>query len=243
MPEVPPADDASDEPGTERPTPLSAREEAERAAADAAERARVARERAEALRRLAEETLAAAERRGGGPLLDADTDTAPGHNAARRLPWRPVAAALGALAVTGLTATSGAMFWTHHVADTQSQRIADYAAIARQGVMNLMSLDYNDAKGSVARILDSSTGRLHEDYAGHADALADNLVKSKIVTAVTIGAVAVESMSPDSAVVLVSTKSQATNAKDGRQEPENFRMAVTLQRDAGRMKIANVDFI
>ncbi|BBZ68116.1 hypothetical protein MINS_35450 [Mycolicibacterium insubricum] len=243
MPEVPPADDASREPDAEQPAGLSAREEAERAATEAAERARAARERAEALRRLAEQTLAAAERRGGGPLLDPETAAAAPAAERRRLPWRPVAAGFAALAVTGLTAAAGAMFWTHRVADTRAQRVAEYTAIARQGVINLMSLDYNDAKGSVARILDSSTGRLHDQYAEHADALAENLQKSKIVTVVTIGVVAVETLSPDSAVVLVSTKSQATNVKDGRLEPEDFRIAVTLQRDGGQMKIADLDFI
>lgn len=243
MPEVPHADDASREPDTEQPAPLSAREEAERAAAEAAERARAARERAEALRRLAEQTLAAAERRGGGPLLDPDAHNAILAAQPQRLPWRPVAAGIAAVAITGLVSASGAIFWTRQVSDTRAQQVAEYSAIARQGVINLMSLDYNDAKGSVARILDSSTGRLHDQYAEHADALAENLQKSKIVTVVTIGAVAVESLSADSAVVLLSTKSQATNAKDGRQEPEDFRIAVTLERDSGQMKVADLDFV
>ena len=52
---------------------------------------------------------------------------------------------------------------------------------------------------------------------------------SKVVTDVTVNATAVESMSPDSAVVLVAATSRVTNASGAKQEPRAWRLWVNLE--------------
>ena len=49
------------------------------------------------------------------------------------------------------------------------QRRAEFEAAARQGVVTLMSLDYNKAKEDVQRIIDNSTGEFKKDFQNHAE--------------------------------------------------------------------------
>lgn len=202
---------------------------AERAARDAEARAVAARARAEALRELAARV--------------AGDNAGTGRRSIRRPGGRAVLVAAAVLAICGLSALSGAMLWQQRGLDVRTQRAAEYQAIARQGVVNMMSLDFNDAEGSVGRVLDGSTGRFHAEYSEQAELLIKGLQRSKVVTEVTIGTTAVESMDADNAVVLVAARSQATNVTDGRQEPQTFRLAVSLARDGDRMKVSEVDFV
>lgn len=211
---------------------------AERAARDAEARAVAARARAEALRELA--ARVAGEQ---SQTVQPEDNPGTGRRSVRRPGGRTVVVAAAVLAICGLSALSGAMLWQQRGIDVRTQRAAEYQAIARQGVVNMMSLDFNDAEGSVGRVLDGSTGRFHAEYSEQAELLIKGLQRSKVVTEVTIGTTAVESMDADNAVVLVAARSQATNVTDGRQEPQTFRLAVSLARDGDRMKVSEVDFV
>ena len=135
------------------------------------------------------------------------------------------------------------MFWQHHQIEKSRQRMAQYAAVARQSAINLMSLDYNDAKGSVQRVLDGATGQFKEDFESQSDALIKGLADAKVVTTVSVQSVAVQEHSDDSAVVLVAAQSQATNVQDARKAPQKFRVVVTLATDNGQLKTSQVDFV
>jgi Mce-associated membrane protein len=60
---------------------------------------------------------------------------------------------------------------------------------------------------------------------------------------VTVNSVAVESMSDDSAVVLVAASSRVTNSAGANQEPRSWRLSVDLQRDGGQIKMSKVEFV
>jgi Mce-associated membrane protein len=194
-------------------------------ASAALERAAAARARAAELRRLALE----AEQASRTPL------------------WRrwgaPVAVAVAVVAICTLLALSGVMVWQGHDADRDRQQAAEYSAIARQSAVNIMSLDFNDAQGSVQRVIDNSTGRFKEEFSSQAESLVKALEKSKVTTEVTVDSVAVESMTDDSAVVLVAAQTAASNADDERKAPQRFRVAITLTRDDGQPKVSDVEFI
>ena len=64
-----------------------------------------------------------------------------------------------------------------------------------------------------------------------------------MITDVTVNATAVESMSPDSAVVLVAATSRVTNAAGAKQEPRAWRLSVNLERDGGQVKMSKVEFV
>jgi Mce-associated membrane protein len=67
--------------------------------------------------------------------------------------------------------------------------------------------------------------------------------ESKVSSKGTVEAVAVESMSDDSAVVLVAAKSDVTNADNTKRPTIALRISVGLMRDGGQPKMSKVDFL
>ena len=121
--------------------------------------------------------------------------------------------------------------------------LREFAAAARQGVVTLMSLDYNKAKEDVQRIIDNSTGQFKQDFQNQAEDFAKVAVESKAVTETTVTGVAVESMTDDTATVIVAASSKVTNAAGAKQEPRSWRLSVNLARDGGQMKMSKVEFV
>lgn len=218
--------------------------EAEAAAAEA--RAEAARARAEELRR----KLQARE------VSPAEPESPPGENAVGesaaavspprtrpRLPTLAVAAA--AILTTACLVVTGWMIWQHRDVAGQHQRAAEYAAAARQGVINLMAIDHTTAQDSVQRVLDGSAGRFRDNFAETAEEFVQALQDEKIVTKATVNDAAVESMTDDSAVVLVSATSrrEGQQAPADQQQPRLWRIVLNMVRDGGQIKMSSVEFV
>jgi Mce-associated membrane protein len=154
-----------------------------------------------------------------------------------------VLAAAAILAICGLLGASGWMLWHHHTVLAERQRSAAYVAAARQGVVNLTSLDFNKAKEDVQRVLDSATGEFRDDFQRRADDFASVVKDSKAVTQGSVTASAVESMSKDSAVVLVLANERVTNSAGAKDDPRAFRFRVSVVRDGDQLKISKVEFV
>jgi Mce-associated membrane protein len=204
---------------------------AEAQAALAEEHARQARTRAAELRRQA-----------AGPA-STTVSSAPVTTARRKSRWRPIAAVAAALSFCAFLGLGSAMTWSHHVAQTHRQQREHAADVARQGVADLMSLNFVNAEDDVQRIMDNATGEFRKDFQGQRYLLVKQLIQLKVVTHVHVTGVAVQSASDDSAVVLVATTSQAANAKDPQTAPKRFRVVVTLAKDQGRLKISQLAYV
>jgi Mce-associated membrane protein len=178
-----------------------------------------------------------------------DVDTAeekPARSRSLRLPlpsWKQVAAGFVVLCTCALLAASGYMVWQHRQAVQEQQRAAEYAAAGRQSVVTLMSLDFNKAQEDVDRIINNSTGSFRDDFKNQAADFVKVAQESKVITEVTVNAVGVQAMTKDSASVLVSATSRVTNAAGAKQEPRTWRLAVSLQRDGGQIKMSKVEFV
>jgi Mce-associated membrane protein len=169
--------------------------------------------------------------------------------AGKRRRWRlgrilKVLAAAVAIACTcALITLSVLMVLNHRHQAAEQQRRAEYAAAGRQSVVTLMSLDFNKAKTDVQRIIDNSTGQFRDDFKNQADDFVKVAQDSKVITEVTVNSTGVESMTNDSAIVLVSATSRVTNAAGAKQEPRTWRLSVNLQRDGGQIKMSKVEFV
>jgi Mce-associated membrane protein len=167
----------------------------------------------------------------------------------KRRRWRvggilKVLAATVAIACTAALITlSVLMVIDHRDQASEQQRRAEFAAAARQSVVTLMSLDFNKAKDDVQRIIDNSTGAFKDDFKNQAEDFTKVAQESKVITEVTVNATAVESMTDDSAVVLVSATSRVTNDAGAKQEPRAWRLSVDLQREGDQIKMAKVEFV
>jgi Mce-associated membrane protein len=164
--------------------------------------------------------------------------------------WRPRLPSLSATAkvaaivlICVFAGASGYMVWQDHDAINREQRAANFVAGARQGIVNMTSLDFNRAKEDVQRVLDSSTGQFRDDFQQRAKDFTAVVEKSKVVTQGTVNAAAVESMDEHSASVLVSATSRITNSAGAKDEPRAWRLRVIVTEESGQYKMSKVDFV
>jgi Mce-associated membrane protein len=235
------------------PLALAEAAEAEAAAAEAEARAAAARARAIRLRREADAAPAehsdeqddptdVAESDDALSTSDTATTTTAQSPRPRRLIWTAVTVVAGILLICAALAGSGYMVWQDRVASQQRQRAAEFAAAARQGVTALMSLDFKKTNEDLQRIADNSTGNFRNSFPAVADKLTKGLEQSKVTTTVTVNDVAVESMTDNSAIVLVAATTEA-KAPDGPPQPRSWHLALGLRRDGGKPKMANIEFV
>jgi Mce-associated membrane protein len=247
---------------------LAEQAEAEAAEAEALAAAARARARAIKLRREAEapadDEVAPAAPATAGDSADEATDTADDNEAveaaevpepteeaepepARRRWWPPtLAAALSAAAIVAICAllgVSGWMAWHHHNVLQERSRAAAYIATARQGVVNLTSLDFKKSKEDVQRILDSATGDFRAQFQKTAEDFASVVKDTQAVAEGSVAAAAVESMDADSAVVLVLSNERVTNAAGAKDQPRTFRFRVSVVHEGDQLKLAKVEFV
>jgi Mce-associated membrane protein len=189
-------------------------------------------------------------------VAEADADTSAADDAAekpaRRWPrrlhrpkWSTVAAALAVVVILAALSGSVYMVLDHRHATQQRQRATEFAAAARQGVVTLTSMDFNNAKEGVQRIADDSTGTFRDDFLKMADDFIKVVEQSKVVSQGTVQAAAVDldTMTDNSAVVLVASTSEITNAAGAKQDPRTYRLIVTIARDGKQLKMSKVEFV
>lgn len=220
--------------------------QAEAEAVDAETRAARARARVRELRQKADLQPA-----GDASEPEDDTDPRPDPDAARSRPatrwWVPkpasAVAIVAVLAGVTLLAASGYLLWGHHLEQREQQRRAAFAAAASQAVVTLMSIDSAKAEDNVRQILDNSTGQFRDDFQAEADDFVKTAQESKAVTKASAQAVAVESMTPTSATVLVTAATTVSNSAGADQQPRNWRLSVDMVEDGQQMKLTKVEFV
>ncbi|MGH3560335.1 MAG: hypothetical protein ACRDTN_00575 [Mycobacterium sp.] len=206
---------------------------ADAAAAEAAARAQQARARAKRLHRHANI----------GPAHRSGPNKSPRRRRRWRLPrWRQLVGGVGVALVCASSAASGSMWWQHRVAAGKRQLAAEFTTAARQVTVALLTLDYTKTEERIQSILDNSTGEFKSRFQANSAEVGERLGQSKVVTAVDVKGAAVRSMSDNAGVVLVAVQTETTEM-DGPSHPESWRMAVSLTRDAGQLKLSDVEFV
>jgi Mce-associated membrane protein len=238
-------------------TALALAEAAEAEAAAAEAQAAAARAHATRLRQQAEakpDSSIDTDTAGAGPGDDDTVIDAPAADSRvprRRRLRRPTTKAIAVGAAIILICTSlaltGFFVWADRIASQKRQRTAEFAAAARQDVVTLMSLDFNKTKEDMQRISDNSTGSFKQHFPLVALQLTNGLQRSKVVTTASVNDVAVESMTDNSAVVLVAATTQAKTPEDpqpnDQQKRQTWHLVLTLIRDNGQPKMSNVEFV
>ncbi len=162
----------------------------------------------------------------------------------RQLPRMSLTLTVAAVvAIVALLGASGWMAWCHYKVGQDRARAAAYVATARQGVINLTSLDFNKAKEDVQRVLDSATGEFKDDFQKRAEDFESVVKDSKAVTEGSVTMTALESMTKDSAVVLVLANERVTNIAGAKDQPRTFRFRVSVVQAGGDLKVSKVEFV
>ena len=123
------------------------------------------------------------------------------------------------------------------------QRRALFVQMARQGAVDLTTIDVGSVDADVHRILAGSVGRFHDEFQERSPAFIDLVkqVQSKSAGAVT--AAGLESENADEARVMVALN-VTTSAAGVQSQPRAWRMRVTVQEVApSQMKMSDVEFV
>lgn len=176
---------------------------------------------------------------------DEESDEESGRRRFRLRRPRPktIAAALVVFIASALLGASLGMVLLHREFAADQQHSAEFAAAARQGVVTLMSLNFNSAESDVKRILDNTTGDFKKDFESQASQFTQMAQESKVVTEATVNSAAVQSISTNTATVLVAVTTKVSNAASNQQEPRSWRLRVNVARDGDQIKLAKVEFV
>ncbi|OBB82228.1 hypothetical protein A5760_14940 [Mycobacterium colombiense] len=161
----------------------------------------------------------------------------------RRPGRKTVAVGVGIVLASASLAASGYMVWQHRTAVHNRQLAPEFSAAARQGITALMSIDPDHAKEDVQRAIDASTGDQKNQLSVLSTLIVNKAEETKVGNKVTIEAVAVESLSDNSGVVLVAAKTDPFGPDNAKPPPALFRLSVNMDRDGGQLKMSKVDFL
>jgi Mce-associated membrane protein len=211
--------------------------------AQAEARAEAARARALQLRQLADATEADGD--GDGDITIAATAAAPAEPRRRlRRPGRKALAVLAAMGcVCASLAASGYLLEQHREVLQQRQRTAEFAAEARNSILLMLTINASTARADVQRFVDETTGEFKAGILLSAEDFVKAVEQSNANSKGSVQAVAVQSMTDNSAIVLVAAKSELTKPDAAKPESKNIRIVVDVRRDGGQLKVSRVEFV
>jgi Mce-associated membrane protein len=171
---------------------------------------------------------------------DASEDAAP---VKKRMSPVRLATVLGLVTLVSLGALAGwfgfRMYQSHQ---TQEQR-GLLVQVARQGALNLTTIDWQHADADIQRILDSATGTFYDDFSNRSKPFIDVVKKAQSKSVGTITEAGLESQSGNEAQVLVAVSVKTSNLGAAEQDLRHWRMRITVQEVGKDAKVSNVAFV
>ncbi len=156
---------------------------------------------------------------------------------------RRLAAVLGLVLVVALSALVGWLVVRTHRATDVDERQSQIVQVARQGALNLTTIDWQRADADVQRILDSATGEFYDDFAKRSAPFIKVVKEAKSTSTGSITEAGLESEAGDSAQVLVAVAVKNSNVGAPDQQPREWRMRIAVQKVGDVMKVSNVEFV
>ncbi len=156
-----------------------------------------------------------------------------------RVGWALVASAVVVATLAGLAGWLGYRAYEKH--DAQAQRDV-FVQTARQGAVNLTTINYTEVDADVQRILDSATGTFRDDFEKRSKPFMEVVKAAQSQSEGTITEAGLESVRGDSAQVLVAVAVKSRTAA-GEQAPREWRMRIDVQAVGDGAKVSNVVFV
>jgi len=154
---------------------------------------------------------------------------------------RLLTAGLAVLAtLVGLNAWLGYRdFQSRHAEQVRNEMVE----AARQGAINLTTIDHEHVDEDVQRILDSSTGAFRDDFAARAKPFSEAARRAQSKSVGTVTEAGLESVTGDEGRVLVAMTVMTSNRGVPEQQPQGWRMRVTVIRVDNESKVSKVEFV
>lgn len=129
----------------------------------------------------------------------------------------------------------------------QSQQTEDHTSlfvgVARQGAVNLTTIDWQEADADIQRILDSATGTFYDDFSKRSGPFVEVVKQAQSKSVGTVTEAGVESESTERAQVLVAVTVKTQSIGANEQQPRQWRMRVEVQKVGDEAKVSNVQFV
>jgi len=161
----------------------------------------------------------------------------------RPMPHVRLAAIFGLAVVLVLATTVGWLgFRAYQSHQAQAQRQL-FLQVARQGALNLTTIDWQHAEADVQRVLDSATGEFYDQFSSRKQPFIDVLKKAQSKSVGTITEAGLESDAVDRAQALVAVSLKTSDLGGGDQPPREWRMRISLEKTGNEVKISDVTFV
>jgi Mce-associated membrane protein len=141
--------------------------------------------------------------------------------------------------LTGLAGWLGYRAYAKH--EAQAQRDL-FVQIARQGAVNLTTINYTEVDTDVQRILDLATGAFRDDFAQRFKPFIEVVKAAQSKSEGTVTDAGLESQRGDSAQVLVAVAVKSRTA-GGEEAPREWRMRIEVRAVGDDAKVSNVVFV
>jgi Mce-associated membrane protein len=150
---------------------------------------------------------------------------------------------VGLAVVTALAALVGWLGFRAYQSRSADQQRSLFLQVGRQGAINLTTIDWQHADTDVERILNSATGTFFDDFSKRSQPFIDVVKQAQSTSVGTVTEAGVESVTGDSAQVLVAVSVKTSNIGAPEQMPRSWRMRINVQRVGDQAKISNVGFV
>jgi Mce-associated membrane protein len=156
-----------------------------------------------------------------------------------RAGWALVASAVVVATLAGLAGWLGYRAYHKHEAGAQRDL---FVQTARQGAVNLTTINYTEVDADVQRILDSATGAFRDDFEKRSQPFIEVVKAAQSKSEGTVTEAGLESLRGDSAQVLVAVAVKSQTAA-GEESPREWRMRIEVQAVGDDAKVSNVVFV
>jgi Mce-associated membrane protein len=160
----------------------------------------------------------------------------------RRSPLR-LATVLELALIVVLVALAGWLGFRMHQSQQAQEQREVLIRVARQGAVNLTTIDWQHADSDIQRILDSATGTFYDDFSHRSKPFIDVVKKAQSKSVGTITEAGLESQSGNEAQVLVTVSVNTSSLAGAEQDPRHWRMLITVQKAGNDVKVSNVAFV
>ena len=165
------------------------------------------------------------------------------HHRLRRMSPPTQALAIGVVLIAVLSAIACWLGWQNYQSHSAEQVRAQLLQGARQGALNLTTIDWQRVDNDTERILASSTGTFRDEFAQRLKPFADVVKQAQSKSEGSIAASSLESSSGDEARVLIALNVRISDAGTAEDTPRVWRMRISVQKVGSDVKMTNVEFV
>ncbi|MEB3071664.1 tetratricopeptide repeat protein [[Mycobacterium] vasticus] len=163
--------------------------------------------------------------------------------ARRRLSPLALAVLLGIGVAVGVGCLAGWSGLQAYQARQTERQHEVFLQVARQGALNLTTIDWEQADADVERILNGATGTFHDDFSSRVGPFLEVVKHAQSKSVGTITGAGLESETADEAQALVAVNVTTDMAGVSTSEPRAWRMRIAVQKVGDEIKVSNVQFV